>query len=127
MEYLTIHPILGLKDSVPIDSPSLFQALGENVFATHDTGGQNMDYIRERNSANKAFGYEVWSNSATSTNTLCTGLKEVWDGTNRDHLFADAGTVFTYDGSLDPVSRQVGLSATNMRHYARDVPKVRRI
>ena len=114
MQYLTIHPILGLKDSVTIDSPALFQALGENVFATHDTGGQNMDYIRERNSANKSYGYTQWSNSATSTNTLVTGILEVWDGTNRDHLVADAGTMFAYDGSDDPVSKQTGLSATNL-------------
>jgi hypothetical protein len=97
-----IMPILGLKTDVPPNDPSLFQSIGENVAATHDTGGINFDVTRKRNTATRSRGYVQWSNSANSQATKCQGLFELFDGTNRDHIMFDNGRFFLYDSNGDP-------------------------
>jgi len=103
MQTFKIIPILGLKTSVSQDDPTLFQQVGENVALTHDTGGLNVDYERKRNSVTKAFGYTAWSNSAISSPARCHGLFELDDDSNRDNLIFEAGRVFYYDATPDPV------------------------
>lgn len=103
MQYLTIKPILGTKNNCPIDSPTMYKALDQygKVFATHDAGGQNIDFEREADSCSKAFGRAQWSNSANATKTICMGLHELWDGTNRKHFFCDGGKIYKFDSSRD--------------------------
>lgn len=66
MPQIIVKPFLGLKTNCPQDSNSLYKAMdGQGmVFATHDTGGQNVDYSREKESCTKAYGRDKWSNSA---------------------------------------------------------------
>ena len=106
MKYLTIKPLLGTKNDCPIDSPSLYKPVDQRgtIFLTHDTGGQNFDLNREKDSCSKAFGRSQWSNSATAQKTKCLGLMELWDGTNRNHLYWDNGKFYVYDGSRDPAA-----------------------
>lgn len=101
LEFKTI-PILGTKTDVPANDPSMFKAVGENIALTHDAGGQNFDVSRERGTCSKSNGYAQWSNSANATASKCLGLFELYDGTNRNHIYIDAGNVYIYDGSLDP-------------------------
>jgi len=97
-----IIPILGRKTDVPADDPSLFRFIGENVAETHDVGGLNFDLNRKRRACTKSYGYTEWSTSATSQATKCLGLFELYDGSNRDHIFFDNGKCYVYDSSLDP-------------------------
>ena len=99
-------PILGTKTDVPANHPSMFKAVGENTVLTHDAGGQNFDLSRNRGTCMKSNGYAQWSNSANATATNCLGLFELYDGTNRNHIYIDAGDVFIYDGSLDPAEKK---------------------
>jgi len=101
MHYLTIRPLLGTKNNCPIDSPEMFNAIGESDFITHDAGGQNFDLEREKNSCSKALGRAQWSNSANAQATKCLGLHELWDGTNRVHFYFDNGKVYKFDASRD--------------------------
>jgi hypothetical protein len=104
MNQFTIIPTLGRKVDVPIDDASLFKFVGENVAITHDVGGVNFDTNRVKNCCVKSPGYAQWSNSANASATKCLGLFELYDGTNRNHIFCDNGAVYIYDGSLDPVA-----------------------
>jgi len=106
MNYLTIKPLLGTKNNCPIDSPTLYEAISETIFLTHDVGGQNFDLNREKDSCSKSFGRAQWSNSATAQKTKCLGLMELWDGTNRNHLYWDNGKFYVYGGATgrDPVA-----------------------
>jgi len=105
MAYQTfrILPFLGRKTDVPMDDPSLFKAIAEGVSVTHDVGGVNFDLARKRNCCVKSYGYSEWSNTANAQATKCLGLFELYDGTNRDHVFFDNGKVFVFNGSLNPV------------------------
>lgn len=107
-----IIPILGLKTDVPINDPSLFRFSGNNVALTHDTGGQNVSYVRKRNACTKALGYIQGSNSATAQATKCLGLFELVSGSNRDLIYFDNGKCYVYDGSNDPVVKEDGSSTT---------------
>lgn len=104
MRYLTIKPILGLKNDCPIDDLSLYQPLDKQglFYATHDVGGYNIDYERKRGACSKAYGRFQWSNSATSQATKCLGLIELFDGTNRDYMYFDNGKFYVYDSVRDP-------------------------
>lgn len=114
MEYIKIHPILGLKNNVPSDSPSLFKPLAEGTAATHCIEGINFDLARNDNSLSKAFGRQAWSNSANASATKCLGLNEFLsvDGTTRDRIFFDNGAVYRYDASRDPVVLTTGADTT---------------
>ncbi len=109
MNYLTLKPILGTKNNCAIDSITLMQPLDPEgkVWACHDTGGQNFDLEREKDSCSKAYGRAQWSNTATScetvTGSVCLGLHELWDGTNRKQFIFDSGQIYRYDASRDPV------------------------
>jgi len=92
-----ILPILGTKTDVPANDASLFKPITENVFATHDVGGSNFDVSRKRNACSKALGRTRWSKTANAQATKCLGLFELYDGTNRDHLFWDNGKLFVFD------------------------------
>ena len=104
MNYLTIKPLLGTKNDCPIDSPSLYQPISEGVFLTHDVGGQNFDLNREKDSCSKAFGRAQWSASANASATSCHGLFELWDGTNRNHIYFDKGVCYIFNSSRVPVA-----------------------
>jgi len=103
MQEFTIIPILGRKTDVPANHASLFKFIGDRVALTHDTGGINFDTSRKRGACSKSYGYTQWSNSATAAATKCQGLFELFDGSNRDHLFVDNGNIYYYDSALDPV------------------------
>ncbi|GAG80504.1 unnamed protein product, partial [marine sediment metagenome] len=107
MNYLTVKPILGTKDNCPIDSPTLGQMLDKDglIFATHDTGGQNLDYTRERDCCSKAYGKQKWASAATAQATKCLGLCELWNGTQRDHIIFDNGKFYVYDGAYAPIDK----------------------
>ena len=106
MAQITLIPIGGLQTAVPADDPSLLQPVGEGVFVSHDTGGQNVDYAKQRNAVSKSSGKTTWSNSAMVPNNRCHGLFELDDGTNRDNLIFESGRIFYYDGTPDPVQLQ---------------------
>ena len=112
MEEFTIIPILGRKSSVPQNDPSLFQFIKEGVALTYDVGGVNFDLARKKNACSKAYGYSEWSNSANAQATKCLGLFELWDGTNRDHIFFDNGKCYIYDSALDPIVKEDAGSTT---------------
>ena len=108
MESFIIKPILGLKTSVAPNDPSLFQQVGQNIYATHCVEGRNVDYTRTRNACAKSKGKSAWSNSAAA-DLECLGIFELYDGTNRVlwAFFATEGDsdgrIYRYDGSRDPV------------------------
>jgi len=104
MKYLTIKPLLGTKNDCPINSPTLYQSIGENTFLTCDTGGQNFDLNREKDSCSKAFGRAQWSASANASATSCHGLFELYDGTNRNHIYFDKGVCYIFNSSRVPVA-----------------------
>jgi len=99
-----IIPILGRKTDVSPDDNSMFQYVADGVYLTHDCGGVNFSLSRKRNACMKSNGYVKFSNTATSDEAECLGLFELYDGTNRDHLHANNGHLFYYDGSNDPVA-----------------------
>jgi len=107
MQSFKIIPILGLKNSVPQDDPSLFKIVDKwgKIAMTHDTDGINVTYTRERNAVSKAYGYQEWSNTANAQATRCMGLFELYDGTHRDHCFWDNGKFYVYDNSYDPADK----------------------
>jgi len=107
-----IKPILGLKNNVPPDDPTLFKFIGDFVALTHDTGGLNVDYERENNACTKAYGYQQWSASANSEATKCLGLFELYDGTNRDYIHFDNGKCFIYDANRNPGIKEDSASTT---------------
>jgi len=115
MKYLTIKPVLGLKNDCPINHGSLFQVEDppyNSVYLTHDTGGQNIDYERKRGACGKAYGRVQWSNSANAQKTKCLGLCELFNGTNRDYIYCDNGKIYVYDGSRDPVDTNLATPVT---------------
>ena len=105
LQEFRIIPVLGRKTAVPADDASLFKVMDREgrVALTHDVGGVNFDLTRKKNTCSKSFGYSQWSNSANAQATKCMGLFELYDGTNRNHLFFDNGKVYYYDASIDPV------------------------
>lgn len=108
MEIFTIYPILGIKDDVPADDPSMLKMLGQGVAEAHCADGRNIDFSHKRRACSKSTGRAQWSNSATSTTTYCLGIFELYDGSNRELFIfmgdgSSNGRVFRYDGSRDPV------------------------
>lgn len=106
LQTFKIIPILGLKNDVPADDPTMFQTVAEMIALTHDTGGLNYSLKRQRNVCTKSEGYSAWSNSAPSSPSKCNLLFELDDGVNRDNLLFESGGVFYYDGSQDPTQIQ---------------------
>jgi hypothetical protein len=102
METFKIIPILGRKTNVPPDDLSLFKFLGQGIALTHDVGGINFDITRKKNACSKSYGYSKWANSANAQATKCLGLFELYDGTNRNHIFFDNGKCYVFDSTLDP-------------------------
>jgi len=80
---IVYKPLLGIKSNVPHNDGSLFQSMGENVFAVHAVDSLNIGHSRPRNTAKKSLGRLVYSSSATPTTTYCVGMFELFDGTNR--------------------------------------------
>jgi hypothetical protein len=116
MPTFKIIPILGLRNDIPADDKRLFTQAGEGVAYCNCVEGENFDLARKRGVCSKSYGYNQYSNTANSQATLCQGLFELYDGTNRDHIMIDKGKVFVYDGSLDPadVSGAITLSTSNI-------------
>ena len=113
MNSFKIIPILGTKTNVPQDDPSLFRFVSQGLALTHDVGGTNFDLERKRNTCTKAYGKVSWDNSATAQATKCMGLFEIYDGTNRNHLFYDNGKIYAYDSALDPQDISAGITFAN--------------
>jgi len=114
MRYVTVKPILGLRNNTPPDGPEMYKALDQHgeILATYIAAGQNIDLARERNAINKAYGYSEWSHSAVADASLCMGLQEIYDGTNRDLIIFDHGKVYIYNGSKDPVEKAAEAAVT---------------
>ena len=106
MKSLRILPFLGRKTDVPANDQSMFVATDDGGVLTHDAGGLNFDTQKKRNACSKSDGYAEWSNSATAQKTLCMGLFELYDGTNRDKIFFDNGKCYIYDSNGDPVVKE---------------------
>lgn len=93
-----------------MDSPTLSKAFDQTGLAwiTHDVGGQNFDLEREKESCSKAYGRaKITSVAASSegvTGSVCLGLHELWDGTNREHFYFDQGRCFKFDASARHLS-----------------------
>jgi hypothetical protein len=108
MAYFRTIPTLGLKTDVPIDDFSLFKFVGDRTAVVYDTGGENVDYQRKRNSCTKAYGIELWNHSAATGVGYPNFLYELDDGTNLDYIFITSQTMNYYDSSKDPVAVQAG-------------------
>ncbi len=106
-----IIPILGRKVDVPADDMSMFRFIDEKTAYTHDAGGINFDLNRKRNANTKSFGYVQWSGAANSQATKCLGLFELYDGTNRDHIFFDNGRFFVLDANRKPYEAVLNFDA----------------
>ena len=102
MPYFTIIPIGGLNTSVPQNNPSLFDHIQDDLKITRAVGGENWDITRKKYACSKARGYSQWSAAATDQATQCLGLFELYDGTNRDHLYFDEGRLYVYNSSKVP-------------------------
>lgn len=102
MEEFKILPVLGRKVDVPQDDSSLFRVVGKAVAYTHDVGGINFALNRTRNACSKSPGYTEWSTAATAQKTKCMGLYELYDGTNRNHMYFDNGKFYVYDATEEP-------------------------
>lgn len=113
MNTFKIIPILGRKTNVPADDPSMFRFVSQGIALTHDAGGINFDLDRKRNACSKSYGRHQWDAAATSEATRCMGLFELYDGTNRDHIFCDNGKIFVYDATLTPVDVSGGVTFAN--------------
>lgn len=98
---LKILPYLGRKTNCPADSNSMFQSLSDSgsVLATFDAGGVNFDLRRDRNSCMKSRGFDKYTSAPNSEATKCFGLKELYDGTNRNFIMFDNGKVFVVNSS----------------------------
>jgi len=109
-----MKPILGLKNSCAPDSIEMYKAFDQygEVIGIFIADGQNVEFSREHTAINKAFGYATWSHTAIGTPSLCMGLHEIFDGTNRDYIFFDHGKVYYYDGTKDPVEITVATPVT---------------
>ena len=102
MKTFRIIPILGQKTDVLPDDPAMFQMAGEGVALTHAAGGKNYSLKRTKNACVKSLGQAIKSNTANAQKTLCMGMFELYDGTNRNLFFFDNGKVYKYDASWDP-------------------------
>ncbi|MHC4748395.1 MAG: hypothetical protein ACYTFW_00840 [Planctomycetota bacterium] len=102
MDSFIIYPILGLKSSVPYTDPSLLRPVGSNAAEAHCVDCQFIDFSRNRNACSKSKGRAQWSSSAVSTPTYCSGIFEVYDGSNRTLWIAYDGDMYRYDASRDP-------------------------
>jgi len=112
MKTFKIIPILGTKTDVVPDDPSMLQMIDQQTAVSHDAGGLNFDLSRRANACSKAYGQAQRSNSANAQKTLCMGLFQLYDGTNRNSLYFDNGLVYKYDGSWDPSEITVATPVT---------------
>lgn len=109
MESFTIYPVLGIKNDVPADHPSMFKAIGQNAAETHCTESNNVQYHTLRKACGLSPGRTVYSNTATTTTTNCQGIHELYDSSGNRVIYifmADGSTngrIFRYDSSRDPV------------------------
>jgi len=103
MNSFKIIPALGLKTNVPENDPTLFKFINDDSALVYCVDGMNVDFASVQNACSKSKGKAAWSNSANGTATKCLGLFEFYDGSNRDHWFADNGQLFRFDSSRDPV------------------------
>lgn len=101
-----ILPILGVKNDVPPDDPSMLRMIAQNVALAHAADGENFNLKRQRNVCTKSQGYDAWSNSAIGSPARCHAIFELDDGTNRDQLVWENGRMFYYDATPDPVQVQ---------------------
>jgi len=113
MNTFKIIPILGRKTNVPADDPSLFRFVSQGLALTHDTGGLNFDLNLKRNACTKSLGRLQWDSAANAQATQCQGLFELWDGTNRDHLYYDNGLIYRFAADLTQTDISAGVTFAN--------------
>lgn len=97
-----VIPILGRRNDVPENHPSLFNFVSNNVAMTHDVGGLNFDLQRKRQTCSKSYGYSKYSATANAQASKCLGLYQWNDGTRNVAIYIDNGRFFYYDGTLTP-------------------------
>ncbi len=102
MNTFKIIPVLGRKTDVLPDDYTMLQQLGAGIALSHAAGGENWDLRRKKNACVKSFGTFQRSASANAQATQCQGLFELYDGTNREHVFFDNGKIFYFDSSWNP-------------------------
>jgi len=112
MNTFKIIPVLGKKNDVLPDDNSMLRMVSENIALSHAAGGQNFSLKRKRNACTKSSGKIQKSGSANAQKTICMGMFELYDGTNRNHFYFDNGLVYNYDSSWDPVEVAVGTPVT---------------
>lgn len=122
METFKLYPILGRKVDVPQGDASLLQAAGAGAAMTHDVGGINFSLERKRNTCSKSYGYTKATTDATSQHTKCLGMFELYDGTNRNHVYADNGKIYVISNTLAmtavDASSPVALATANNALYS---------
>ena len=94
MKIFTLKPILGRKTDVLPDDESMLKMVSGNVALSHAAGGENFDLKRKKNACTKSFGSLARSSAANASKTLCMGMYELYDGTNRTHLYMDNGVIY---------------------------------
>jgi len=112
MKQFKLIPILGLRTYVSADDHSMLQMVNNGVALSHAAGGQNFSLKRKLNACTKSLGQAQKSNSANASATLCMGMFELYDGTNRNYLFFDNGLLYKYDSSWDPSEITVATPVT---------------
>ena len=97
MKSFTIRPILGKKTDVLPDDDSMLKMVSQTTAISQDAGGKNYSLKRQRNACVKSLGLSVKTTAANAQKTLCMGLFQLYDGTNRNHFFFDNGKVYKID------------------------------
>jgi len=116
MDNFVLHPILGLKTNVPHTDPGLFNWIDERVAQGHCVEGRNLDFNRIQNTCSKSEGMGEWSKDAVGTPSLCQGIFELYDGTNRVIWMVYDGDVYRYASDRDPVEVADGSSTAFALH-----------
>jgi len=104
MKNFTLVPILGLKTDVLPDDDSMLQMVSQTTALSHAAGGENFDLKRKKNACTKSFGSLARSTAANASKTYCMGMYELYDGTNRTHLYMDKGVVYYLDAAWEFVA-----------------------
>ena len=122
MKSFKIIPILGKKTDVLPDDNIMLKMIDQTTALSHDTGGQNYSLKRQRNACVKSVGLAVKSSAANAQKTLCMGLFELYDGTNRNLFYFDNGLVYKFSSTWTQAEVAVGtpvtFAKTNADHYS---------
>jgi len=101
MKSFRLIPILGRKTDVLPDDSTMLKMVETTTALSHDAGGNNYSLKRNKNACTKSLGLTVKSSAANAQATLCMGLFELYDGTNRNYFFFDNGKVYKFDSGWE--------------------------